>query len=88
LLETPYAQLQKHVRSMPDQDLLRYYIVGNLERLLPISPKALGELLVTKVYDFEKPELIRQSLRRVVGEGILLAEGDEHKVSLAIRGLF
>jgi hypothetical protein len=25
---------------------------------------------------------LRQSLRRIVGDGILLAEGDEHKVSL------
>ncbi|KAJ5129531.1 uncharacterized protein N7515_005570 [Penicillium bovifimosum] len=80
LLEAPYEQLEEHVKSIPNEDLLRYYIVGNLERLLPISPKALGELLVTKVYDFEKPVLIRQSLRRIVGDGILLAEGDEHKI--------
>ncbi|KAJ5550062.1 hypothetical protein N7461_004760 [Penicillium sp. DV-2018c] len=80
LLETPYEQLEEQLKSMPDLDLLRYYVVGNIERVLPVSPKALGELLVTKVYDFEKPEMIRQSLRRVVGDGILLAEGDEHKI--------
>lgn len=57
-------------------------MVANLERLVVTGPKALGELLVTKVYDFEKPELVRQSLRRITGDGILLAEGEEHKVNL------
>lgn len=65
---------------MPNDDLLRYYLVGNLERVLCTSPKSLSEILVTKVYDFEKPELVRQSLRRITGDGILLAEGEEHKV--------
>lgn len=65
---------------MRNDDLLRYYVVGNLERVMCTSPKALSELLVTKVYDFEKPEIIRESLRRITGDGILLAEGEEHKV--------
>ncbi|KAI3172833.1 hypothetical protein DTO046C5_3180 [Penicillium roqueforti] len=79
LLETPFPQLREWAKSRPNQDLLRYYIVGNVERVILTSPKSLGELLVTKVYDFEKPELVRQSLRRITGDGILLAEGEEHK---------
>lgn len=54
--------------------------MGNLERIVLTSPKALSELLVTKVYDFAKPKTVQQSLRRIVGDGILLAEGNEHKV--------
>ncbi|KAJ5383703.1 hypothetical protein N7517_001614 [Penicillium concentricum] len=80
LLETPYPQLRERVKNRPNQDLLRYYIVANLERVILTSPKSLGELLVTKVYDFEKPELVRQSLRRITGDGVLLAEGEEHKI--------
>jgi hypothetical protein len=80
LLETPYPQLREWTKTMPNEDLLRYYLVGNLERVICTSPKALSEILVTKVYDFEKPELVRQSLRRITGDGILLAEGEEHKV--------
>lgn len=60
-------------------------MVANLERVALTSPKALGELLVTKAYDFEKPELVRQSLRRVTGDGVLLAEGEEHKVNMALQ---
>ncbi|KAJ5292830.1 NAD(P)-binding protein [Penicillium atrosanguineum] len=79
-LETPYEHMRKWIRTMPNEGLIRYYIVGNIERIILTSPKALSELLVTKNYDFEKPLMARQSLRRVVGDGILLAEGDEHKL--------
>lgn len=52
----------------------------NMERLLPTSPKALGEVLTTKSYNFIKPKPFRAGLGRILGVGILLAEGDEHKV--------
>jgi len=39
----------------------------------------LAEVLVTKNYDFPKPAHIRYSIGRILGIGILLAEGDEHK---------
>lgn len=79
-LETPFTQMREWVKNLPNEGLIRYYIVGNLERVLLTSPKALSEMLVTNVYDFEKPEVVRNSLRRITGEGILLAEGEEHKV--------
>jgi hypothetical protein len=72
--------MREWVNTMPNEDIIRFYMIGNLERLILTSPKSLGELLVTKVYDFEKPEMIRESLRRITGDGVLLAEGDEHKV--------
>ncbi|CAG7938625.1 unnamed protein product [Penicillium olsonii] len=79
-IETPYAELREWIKTMPNDDIIRYYVVANLERLMCTSPKALGELLVTKVYDFEKPGVIRKSFRRVVGDGVLLAEGEDHKI--------
>ncbi len=54
----------------------------NMERLLVTSPKALGEVLTTKSYNFIKPGQLRQGLGRILGIGILLAEGDEHRVCL------
>lgn len=52
---------------------------GNKERVLLTSSKAISEVLVTKNYDFQKPSSFRWSLGRILGIGILLAEGDEHK---------
>ncbi|KAJ5173264.1 hypothetical protein N7492_005857 [Penicillium capsulatum] len=78
-LETPYDSIRDWVKAFPGEGLIRFYVVGNLERVIPTSTKALSELLVTKVYDFEKPRTVRQGLRRLVGDGIILAEGEEHK---------
>lgn len=47
---------------------------------MPTTPKALGEVLVQKSYDFIKPRQLREGLARVLGVGVLLAEGEEHKV--------
>ncbi|KAL8381782.1 hypothetical protein RB595_005850 [Gaeumannomyces hyphopodioides] len=65
--------------SIPNDGLIRYLSILNLERLAPTSAKALQEILVTKNYDFEKPEDFRHTIGRILGVGILLAEGDEHK---------
>jgi hypothetical protein len=68
-------------KSVPNNGLLRYYIIGNIEQVLVTTPKALSELLVQNAYDYQKPESIRISLARIAGEhGILLVEGQEHKV--------
>jgi len=59
--------------------VLRYLGFLNQERLLVNSPKALSEVLVTRNYDFVKPASMRWAIGRIVGIGILLAEGEEHK---------
>jgi cytochrome P450 len=43
------------------------------------DPKSLAEVLVTKSYDFEKPSEIRNFLRLVLGDGLVIVEGEEHK---------
>ncbi|KAL2702684.1 hypothetical protein AAEP93_006982 [Penicillium crustosum] len=79
LLEAPYLKLRESVKNRPDHGLIRYYMIANLEIVAVTSPKALGEVLVTKVYDFQNHELVRQALRRIAGDGILFAEGEQHK---------
>jgi cytochrome P450 len=53
--------------------------ICNQERLIPTSTQALKEVLVTKNYDFTKPREFITNLGRIIGIGIFLAEGDEHK---------
>lgn len=65
--------------NTPNEGLIRYYWFFNRERILITSPKALGEVLVTNNYAFQKPENVRSFLGRLLGYGVLLAEGDEHK---------
>ncbi|KAF1981537.1 cytochrome P450 [Aulographum hederae CBS 113979] len=67
------------IEEVPNDGLIRYTHIFNSERVMVTSPKALAEVLVTKNYEFIKPVNIRHGLGRLLGIGILLAEGDEHK---------
>ncbi|KAK4162524.1 cytochrome P450 4V2 [Cladorrhinum sp. PSN259] len=71
-----------HIRwanTIPNNGIIRYLSLFNMERLMITSPKALAEVLTSKNYDFQKPTNMRFNLGRILGIGILLAEGDEHK---------
>nr|POF14325.1 putative cytochrome p450 4d14 [Quercus suber] len=35
--------------------------------------------LVTNTYDFEKPKKVRDFLRNILGDGLIIVEGDDHK---------
>ncbi|KFA73136.1 hypothetical protein S40288_07502 [Stachybotrys chartarum IBT 40288] len=70
---------RRWVREIPNEGLIRYRFLFNAERLLATSPKALAEILVTKSYSFVKPPETRRFLMRVIGNGLLVSEGDEHK---------
>lgn len=67
------------VTTVPNDGVIRYLALLNQERLLITSPKALAEVLVTRNYDFIKPSTMRFGLGRILGFGILLTEGDEHR---------
>ena len=72
--------MRKWINEVPNEGLIYYNFIFNAERLLITSPKGLGEVLVQKNYDFIKPTGIRDGLGRLLGVGLLLAEGEEHKV--------
>lgn len=65
---------------MPNDGFIRIRIICNREMILVTSPQALSEILVTKGYEFEKPQYLRDTLGPVIGHGLVLAEGDAHKV--------
>ncbi|KAI1811461.1 cytochrome P450 [Poronia punctata] len=72
--------MREWASTVPNDGIMRYRGLLNGERVLVLGPKALSEVLVTKNYHFEKPQMMRHTLGRILGVGILLAEGDEHKL--------
>jgi cytochrome P450 len=48
-------------------------------RILITNPKALADVLVANPYDFQKPKKIRAFLRKVLGDGLIMVEGDQHR---------
>jgi cytochrome P450 len=69
----------RRVNTVPNDGIIRYLGLFNSERLMITSPKALSEVLVTKNYDFIKPSHVARGIGRLLGIGVLLAEGEEHK---------
>ena len=55
----------------------------NQERILITSTQALGEVLTQNSYQYVKPAMLSNGLGRILGVGLILAEGDEHKVRTA-----
>lgn len=44
------------------------------------SPEGLREVLGQNTYSFVKPHLLRAMVGKILGHGLLLSEGDIHKV--------
>lgn len=79
---------EPHLRwaaEVPNDGMIRYTGLFNIERVFLTSPKALSEILVQRPYDFVKPGRIQQTIGRILGIGILFAEGNEHKVCRAVH---
>jgi cytochrome P450 len=51
----------------------------NQWQLMLCSPEAIAEVTVTNSYAFQKPPFISGSIGRILGIGVVLSEGDEHK---------
>ncbi|KAI9702925.1 MAG: hypothetical protein M1836_008139 [Candelina mexicana] len=80
LAETTGEPMREWINEIPNDGIIRYLGIFNSERIMPTNPKAFSEVLTLKSYDFIKPPQLRSGLGRILGIGILLAEGDEHKV--------
>lgn len=79
LLRAPSLKLFSRANTIPNDGLIRFLGIFNQERLMPVSAQALKEVLVTKNYDFTKPSEFITALGRLLGIGLFLAEGEEHK---------
>lgn len=82
VFKLPTGEPQREwIDTVPNDGVIYYRFIWNEPRVLVTNPKALAEVLVQRNYEFIKPPRIRSGLGRLLGIGILLAEGDEHKAS-------
>ena len=78
--ERPAGQsFLRFMNEIPNNGIIRLQGLMNRDWLLLTDPASLSEVLVHKAYDYEKPSFIRQFLRIVLGDGLIVVEGDEHK---------
>lgn len=66
--------------TVPNHGLIYYTSWMNAPRLFVTAPETLRELLNQRSYEFEKPGFMIRGMGRILGIGVLFAEGDEHRV--------
>ena len=59
--------------------IIRYFFPFGAERLSIADDDALNHMCIKNPYNFPKPDRAKQWMVRILGEGVLLAEGDPHK---------
>lgn len=72
------ANVLSRLRTIPHDGIFRYLGIFNSERLVTTSPKALAEIC-TRNYEFIKPRQLMYFAGQILGPGLVLSEGDEHK---------
>lgn len=72
----PFLQLLKETKN---DGLIHFRGFLHNDRLLLAGPAAIADVLVHRSYDFEKPPWARNFLRKFLGDGLLMTEGDEHR---------
>ncbi|KAL8731510.1 MAG: hypothetical protein Q9166_003356 [cf. Caloplaca sp. 2 TL-2023] len=80
IMKEPQGQpLRRWTNEIPNDGMIRYLDFFNRERIAVFGSRALAEVLVQKPYDFIKPPQFAGGIGNVLGIGLFLAEGDEHK---------
>jgi cytochrome P450 len=77
--QPPGSHFLEWIKQTPNDGVLLLRSFFHRNRLLLTKPKALADVLVAHPYDFEKPARIRNFLRNVLGDGLIIVEGDTHK---------
>jgi len=71
--------MREWIDAIPNDGLIRYTNWFNSERVLLTNSKTLAEVLSSKNYEFIKPAHFLDIIGKILGIGILFAEGDEHR---------
>ena len=67
------------METIPNDGLLRFRDILNNEALILTSPMMLKAVLNDKPYDYVKQRNSVNALRPVLGDGLVLVEGEVHK---------
>ncbi|KAM0272213.1 hypothetical protein ACHAQH_008795 [Verticillium albo-atrum] len=59
------------------QDMIMLGVAGT--EIFVTNPRLLADVLVNNCYDFAKPSKISSFLRHILGDGLIIVEGDQHK---------
>ena len=72
-------QLTEWAQKIPNQGFIRYHGVLNIQKVLVTDPNAIHDILAANPYSYVKPPPITKIIRALIGDGLVVAEGEAHK---------
>lgn len=75
----PGEMFKKWANAIPNDGLLRFRGFFNTEFVIPTSHETLKQVIHDNAYDYVKPAPVVEVLRKILGNGLILVEGDVHK---------
>ncbi|KAM0715985.1 hypothetical protein Q7P37_008499 [Cladosporium fusiforme] len=72
-------QLAQWARDIPNDGFIRYHGILNIQKVLVTDPAAVQDIFITKPYSFIKPPPITKIIRSLLGDGLVVVEGEAHK---------
>lgn len=78
-IEPGADQLAEWAHQIPNEGFIRYHGILNIQKVLVTDPKIVHEVLATRPYSFIKPPPISKIIRSLLGNGLVVVEGDPHK---------
>jgi cytochrome P450 len=79
LSSPPGAQLSKWMETIPNDGLLRARYVLGADAIIPTNEAMIKSIIHDNAYDYEKQPRVTSMFRQILGGGLLLSEGDDHK---------
>lgn len=75
----PGDKLRHWMNTIPNEGLLYFRGFFNVPVIVPTTTETLKTVLSENAYDYEKPSQFVTVLRRILGDGLILVEGNVHK---------
>ncbi|KAI9657828.1 MAG: hypothetical protein M1831_004064 [Alyxoria varia] len=71
--------MRRWAKNIPNDGLIHYTTAFNAGRVMPTTAEGYKEVLSTKNYEFPKPPELARQITKILGNGVLFAEGEEHR---------
>lgn len=78
-LEPGPDQLAQWAQEISNNGFIRYHGILNIQKVLVTDPAAVQDIFTTKPYSFIKPPPITKIIKSLLGDGLVVVEGDAHK---------
>lgn len=70
----------EHLDNIPNAGLIRYLDMFSGETVTVTDPKPIAEFLQTKADNYHKPPAIKRVMEAMLGNGLVVSDGMDHKV--------